>query len=156
MLCGVSTVILQSSIFPQFPLVPDILLILCVYIGIYYRSFGGAASVFFLGYVLDSCSGTPVGTHAFAMSVVFAAVAAVSPFLWLNNPLSVLSLVMLAVFLKTGIFFFLSGAGQLTAWFQPVLARYIMWDVAVALVLTPLIFGLLYRKRQTSGRRTQT
>lgn len=150
MVCGVSAVILQSSIFPQFPFVPDILLILCVYIGIYYRSFGGAAGAFFLGYVLDSCSGTPIGTHAFAMSAVFTAVAAASPFLWLNNPLSVLSLVILAVFLKTGIFFFLSVAGQLTTWFPPAFVRYIVWDVATALLLTPLVFGLLYRKAQSS------
>ena len=150
MVCGISAIILQASIFPQLPFVPDLLLILCVYIGIYYRSFGGAAGAFFLGYVLDSCSGTPIGTHAFAMSAVFAAVAAVSPFLWLNNPLSVLSLVILAVFLKTGIFFFLSIAGRLTAWFPFALARYIVWDVAVALLLTPLVFGVLYRNTQSS------
>jgi rod shape-determining protein MreD len=135
---GVSAVLLQTTVFHYLPWVPDLLLILCVYLGIYHRSAGGAAGAFFLGYGLDTCSGVPVGMNAFAMSLVFAGVTAASRCLWLNNPLSVLSMVFLAVLLKTSAFLFLGGFGELVA-------RYIMWDATVAMVLTPLVFTLLYR-----------
>jgi len=142
---GISAVLLQTTVFQYLPWIPDLLLILCVYLGIYHRSVGGAAGAFFLGYGLDSCSGVPVGMNAFAMSLVFAVVAAVSRRLWLNNPLSVLSLVLLAVVLKTSAFLFLGEFGELTEVLQPMVARYVMWDATVAMVLTPLIFPLLYR-----------
>lgn len=146
MLSGVSATLLQASLFPQSPLVPDFLLILCVYIGIYYRSAGGAAAAFFLGYIFDSCSGAPTGMHACAMSLVFAAVAAISGSLWLNNPVAVLGLVLVAVGLKTATFLIFSTFGQLATVFQPVMARHVMWDAAIAMLLTPIVFILLHRR----------
>jgi rod shape-determining protein MreD len=145
LLSGVSAVLLQTTIFQHLPWIPDVLLILCVYLGIYHRSVGGAAGAFFLGYGLDSCSGVPVGMNAFAMSLVFAGVAAVSHRLWLNNPVSIISMVFLAVILKTGAFLVLGEFGELADLFQPMVARYVMWDATVAIVLTPLVFALLYR-----------
>jgi rod shape-determining protein MreD len=142
---GVSAVLLQTTVFHYLPWVPDLLLILCVYLGIYHRSAGGAAGAFFLGYGLDTCSGVPVGMNAFAMSLVFAGVTAASRCLWLNNPLSVLSMVFLAVVLKTGAFLFLGEFGEPAEVLQPMVARYVMWDATVAMVLTPLVFTLLYR-----------
>ncbi|MBI3798599.1 MAG: rod shape-determining protein MreD [Deltaproteobacteria bacterium] len=142
---GVSAILLQTTAFHYLPWIPDLLLILCVYLGIYHRSAGGAAGAFFLGYGLDTCSGVPVGMNAFAMSLVFAGVTAVSRCLWLTNPVSVLFMVFLAVVLKTSAFLFLGEFGELTEVFQPMVARYVMWDATVAIVLTPLVFTLLYR-----------
>jgi rod shape-determining protein MreD len=142
---GVCAILLQTTAFHYLPWIPDLLLILCVYLGIYHRSVGGAAGAFFLGYGLDTCSGVPVGMNAFAMSLVFTGVTMVSRCLWLTNPLSVLFMVFLAVVLKTGAFLFLGEFGELTEVFQPMVARYVMWDATVAMVLTPLVFTLLYR-----------
>jgi rod shape-determining protein MreD len=146
LLCsGVSAILLQTTAFHYLPWIPDLLLILCVYLGIYHRSAGGAAGAFFLGYGLDTCSGVPVGMNAFAMSLVFAGVTALSRCLWLTNPLSVLFMVFVAVVLKTSAFLFLGEFGEITEVFQPIVARYVMWDATVAMVLTPLVFTLLYR-----------
>jgi rod shape-determining protein MreD len=141
----VFVVLLQTTVTPHLPLLSDLLLILCVYLGLYHRSVGGAAGAFFLGYGLDSCSGAPVGMNAFAMSLVFAAVSATSRRLWLTNPISVLCMVLLGVVLKTGAFLLLSDFGPWTPVLPPVVARYMMWDAAVAMVLTPVVFTLLYR-----------
>jgi len=149
---GTSAVLLQTTVFHYLPWIPDVLLILCVYLGIYHRSVGGAAGAFFLGYGLDSCSGVPVGMNAFAMSLVFAGVAAAARCLWLNNPLSVLSLVLLAVVLKTSALLFLGEFGELAVVLQPMVARYVMWDATVAMVLTPLVFTLLYRGEPADHR----
>lgn len=144
-LTGLGVVVLQASIFPRFPLVPDILLILCVYIGIHYPSVGGAAAVFFLGSLFDSASGTPGGGHACALSVVFAAAVLLSHRLWLNNPASVLGLVLLAVGLKTLTLFSLSRLGQVTFEAPRLILSPVVWDATLALLLTPLVFTLLYR-----------
>ena len=51
----------NNSFFSSTPFVPDLLLILCVYLGIYHGALAGAAGAFFLGYLLDSCSGSSGG-----------------------------------------------------------------------------------------------
>src|SRR5262249_27865757 len=134
---GISAILLQTTAFHYLPWIPDLLLILCVYLGIYHRSAGGAAGAFFLRYGLYTCSGVPVGMNAFAMSLVFAGVTALSRCLWLTNPLSVLFMVFVAVVLKTSAFLFLGEFGEITEVFQPMVARYVMWDATVAMVLTP-------------------
>ena len=142
---GMVAVLLQTSLVPLLPVVPDFLLILCVYLGIYHRSVGGAATAFFLGYGLDSCSGAPVGTNAFAMSLVFAAVSAIARQLWLNNPFSVLCMVFLGVILKTGAVLLLTDFGRFAFLLQPAVAQYVVWDATVAMLLTPVVFTILYR-----------
>lgn len=142
---GVIAILLQTSLAQLLPVVPDFLLVLCVYLGIYHRSVGGAATAFFLGYGLDSCSGAPVGTNAFALSLVFATVSVIAQQLWLNNPFSVLCMVFLGVILKTGAVLLLSDFGRVSFFLQPIVARYIVWDAVVAMLLTPVVFTVLYR-----------
>ncbi len=144
-LTGLGAIVLQVSVFLRFSIGPDLLLILSVYIGIYYPSVGGAAAVFFLGYLFDSSSGTPGGGHACALSVVFAAVVLVSHRLWLNNPVSVLSLVLLAVGLKTLTLFSLSRLGSFVLEAPRLMFSAVVWDAALTMLLTPLVFTLLYR-----------
>lgn len=152
MLCGVAAVLLQTTLFHHLPWIPDFLLIFCVYLGIYHRSAGGAAGAFFLGYGLDTCSGAPVGMNAFAMSLVFTVVAATARCLWLNNPFSVLFMVLLAVVLKTGTFVCFGESRELALLLQPIVAQYVMWDATVAILLTPVVFTILYRGEKFSYR----
>ncbi len=141
--CGAGAILLQTSVLPALPFAPDLLLIVCVYLGIYHRSVGGAAWAFFLGYALDSCSGLPVGAHTLAMSLVFSAVALVSQSLWMNNPVSVFGLIALAVLLKTVTFLFLYEVAWASVLFLPLVARHVLWNVLFSILLTPLIFALL-------------
>ena len=145
MLLGIASILLQTTLAHHLPFVPDFLLILCVYLGIYHRSVGGAAGAFFLGYGLDACSGAPVGINAFAMSLVFATVSAAARQLWLQNPASVLCMVFLGVLLKTTAVLLLSDLGQFDLLLRTTAARYVVWDATVAMLLTPMVFTLLYR-----------
>ena len=145
-LSGISAVLLQTTVLHHLPLIPDFLLILCVYLALYHRSVGGAAGAFLLGYGLDSCSGAPVGMNAFAMSSVFAVVTVTARCVWLNNPLAVLFMVFLAVVTKTSVFLCFGEFGQLTLLLRPMVAR------ASAMLLTPVVFTLLYRGEQFGDR----
>ena len=151
-LSGVGALLLQTTLLHQLPLIPDFMLILCVYLGLHHQSVGGASGAFFLGYFLDSCSGAPVGVNAFAMSLVFVMVMAISRYLWLGNPLTIASVVCFSVILKTGAFFLLSGLGQLAEGAQPMVVRYLMWDAVVAVLLTPAVFALLHRGERAGYR----
>jgi cell shape-determining protein MreD len=83
--------------------------------------------------------------NAFAMSLVFATVSATARQLWLQNPTSVLCMVFLGVVLKTVAVLLLSDFGQVHLLLYPTAARYVVWDAVLAMLLTPMVFTLLYR-----------
>ena len=145
-------VLLQTTAFSHFPFVPDLLLIFCVYLGIYHGTMAGAASAFFLGYMLDSCSGTPAGMWTLAMSLVFTVTKLLSQRLWIQNPLCVLGLVAGAVLLKAGTFLALLEVHWAVAPIWSFLTQYVLWDLLLALSLTPLIFVLLARWERAIAR----
>lgn len=81
--------------------VPDVLLVLCVYLGLYRHTVGGAVGAFALGYLEDSASGGAIGLNASAMCLVFSLVYLTSRRLWVENPLSRVAVVFLASMVKT-------------------------------------------------------
>lgn len=143
-LCGLLAIVLQTTLLPHLPVIPDLLLIFCVYLGMYHCSVGGAAGAFLLGYGVDSCSGAPMGMNAFSMSLVFTVITMTARWLWLNNPLAVLFMVVLAVILKMGTFLLWGEFGQLTASVQTLLSELMLRETISALVLTPFVFSVLY------------
>jgi rod shape-determining protein MreD len=107
-------------------------------------SVGGATGAFLLGYGLDSCSGAPMGMNAFSMSLIFSVITITARWLWLNNPLSVLFMVVCAVMLKMGAFVLWGELGQLTTSMQTLLSGMIIQETLAALLLTPAVFFVLY------------
>jgi rod shape-determining protein MreD len=99
--CGV---LLQTTLLPLLPFggtAPDLLLVLCVYLGLFHHTVGGAVGAFLLGYLQDGVSGGAPGLNAFALSFVFLFVYLTSRRLWVDNLLSKIVLVFLASVIKT-------------------------------------------------------
>ena len=95
--------VLQSTALHAIPggaAVPDVLLILCVYLGLRRHSVGGAVGAFVLGYVQDSFSGTAVGLNAAAMCLVYLTIYLTSRRLWVDNLVSRVVVVFLAAVIK--------------------------------------------------------
>lgn len=95
--------VLQSTALHAIPggaVVPDVLLILCVYLGLRRHSVGGALGAFVLGYVQDSFSGTAVGLNAAAMCFVYLTIYLTSRRLWVDNLISKIVVVFLAALIK--------------------------------------------------------
>jgi rod shape-determining protein MreD len=151
-LSGIFAVVLQTTLLPHLPVIPDLLLIFCVYLAIYHRSAGAAAGAFLLGYSLDTCSGAPMGMNAFAMSLIFAVITLTARWLWLNNPFSVSFMILLAVVLKTAAFLLWGEFGQLTSAMESLVSQVMIREAIAALVLTPLVFSLLYRGEEFGYR----
>jgi rod shape-determining protein MreD len=144
---GIFLILLQSTflhILPS-PVVPDLVLVLCVYLGLHHPTVGAALGSFVLGYSVDVVSSRLLGLNAFAMTLVFLAVYFSSRSIWLHHPV-VSSLIVLFAALVKGVAVALLWTVFLKAegfWFGA--ARTIILEALVAAVLAPVVFALLRR-----------
>jgi rod shape-determining protein MreD len=145
---GVLLVLLQTTflhLLPIGPIVPDLILVLCVYWGLHHPTVGAVLGSFLLGYSVDVVSSPILGLNAFAMSLVFLAVYASSRSIWLHHPVVSSIVVLLAALIK--------GAALILVWtvflsvegFWVSALRYILLEAVVAAVLAPAVFALLRR-----------
>ena len=142
---GLLMVLLQTTFLHFSPLVPDLILVLCVYWGLHHPSVGAVLGSFVLGYSVDVVSSPILGINAFAMSLVFLAVYLTSRSIWLHNHLVSAIVVFLASLVK-GVALVLVWAIFLsTEGFWMGAVRYILVEALVAALLAPLVFAALRR-----------
>jgi rod shape-determining protein MreD len=145
---GVFLVLLQTTfvhLLPLGPVVPDLILVLCVYWGLYHPTVGAALGSFLLGYSVDVVSSPILGLNAFAMSLVFLTVYLSSRSIWLHHPMVSAIIVLLASLVK--------GVALILVWnvflsvdgFWAGAVRYILMEALIAAVLAPFVFALLRR-----------
>ncbi|HEY7553917.1 MAG TPA: rod shape-determining protein MreD [Candidatus Binatia bacterium] len=142
---GLLMVLLQTTFLRLFPVVPDLVLIVCVYWGLHQPTAGAVLGSFALGYSVDVVSSPILGLNAFAMSVVFLAVYLSSRSIWLHSYVASTFVVLLAALVK--------GAALVLAWaiflttegFWSGALRYIITEALIAAMIAPLIFALLRR-----------
>jgi len=143
---GIVLVVLQTSLqrlLPVGPVVPDLILVLCVYWGLHHPTAGAALGSFMLGYSVDIVSSRLLGVNAFAMSLVFLAVYLGSRSIWLHHPIVSSIIVLFAAVIK--------GAGLVVVWvvflstegFWQGAIKYIVSEALIAAVLAPFMFALL-------------
>jgi rod shape-determining protein MreD len=145
---GIFLVILQTTLqrlLPIGPIVPDLILVLCVYWGLHHPTVGAALGSFLLGYSVDIISSRLLGINAFAMSLVFIAAYIGSRSIWLHHPIVSSIIVLLAALVK--------GLGMVLVWvvflstegFWKGAVQYIVTEALIAAVLAPFMFGLFRR-----------
>jgi rod shape-determining protein MreD len=149
---GAGAILLQTTLLhlaPIGPAIPDLILVICVYLGLRHQSAGGAVGAFFLGYMLDTFSGTDVGINAFAMTLVFLTVYLLSRRLWIEGGLSNSVTVFAAAVLKT-----LTIGGLVAVSTGALTAEGMRDDLlggALAAVVSPFVFGALGRAKGWFG-----
>lgn len=147
-LAGIVLVLLQTTLFhllPIGPVVPDLILVLCVYLGLHHPSVGGVLGSFLLGYSIDVVSSPILGFNAFAMTLVYLAVYLCARSIWLHHPMVSSVVVLIAALVK--------GASMVAIWaiflsvdgFWAGAARYMLWEALLAAALAPFLFRLLRR-----------
>jgi len=147
-LVGIFLLLLQTTLLhllPIGPVVPDLILVLCVYLGLYHPSVGAALGSFLLGYSIDIVSSPILGLNAFAMSLVFLSVYFSSRAIWIQNPIVTSLVVLLAALVKGAAVVLISAVFLSVEGFWIGAARYIIMEALVAAVLAPLVFALLRR-----------
>lgn len=149
--------LLQTTLLPSLALrgaIPNLLVVLVVYLGLHHHSVGGALGAFTLGYVEDSVSGPPTGMNAFGMCLVFMLVYLTSRRLWVDNLVSRVVVVFLASMVKT------AGVASLVALFLSIetgwsiLVRSLLFQAILAAAVAPPMFALLGRTMR--ARETET
>jgi rod shape-determining protein MreD len=141
---GILLVLLQTT-FLRFPIVPDLVLVLCVYWGLYYPTVGAVLGTFVLGYSVDAVSSRLLGINAFAMSAVFLAVYLASRSIWIHHPLVSVIVVLLASLVKGLALILIWVVFLSTEGFWIGAVRNILLEAAVAATLAPFGFALLRR-----------
>jgi rod shape-determining protein MreD len=145
---GIFLILLQSTflhLLPFGPVVPDLVLVLCVYLGLNHPTVGAAVGSFVLGYSIDVLSSRLLGINAFAMTLVFLAVYFSSRTIWLHHPV-VSSLIVLFAAVVKGLALVLLWTIFLSVdgfWVGAV--KYILMEALVAAALAPFVFSLLRR-----------
>lgn len=140
-------VLLQTTLIHALPIrfqiAPDILLAVCVFLGLHRHTVGGVVGAFLLGYAQDAVGGGAVGLNAFGMVVVYVLVYLTCRRLWVDNVISKVVLVFLASWVKTVAVLAVSIVfGAIGDDWAPVLGQ-AMISAILAAAVAPPIFALL-------------
>jgi len=154
MIAAVCGVLLETTIFhllPLGPVMPDLVVILCVYLALREQSVAGALGAFLLGYFVDSFAGDAIGLHAFAMSLIFLLVYLLARQLWMDNLVANVAVVFAASLLKALsvallLVFYLSADYP---WRHLVSTVWI--EAALAAAFSPFVFSVLDGGRRVWG-----
>lgn len=151
---GLVMILLQTTFLHFSPVVPDLILVLCVYWGLHHPTVGAVLGSFVLGYSIDVVSSPILGVNAFAMSLVFLAVYLSSRSIWLHNPLVSAIVVLLASLVKGAALVLVWAIFLSTEGFWMGAIRYILIEALVAALVAPFVFSLL-RRGQSYVERVQ-
>ena len=151
---GLVMILLQTTFLHFSPVVPDLILVLCVYWGLHHPTVGAVLGLFVLGYSIDVVSSPILGVNAFAMSLVFLAVYLSSRSIWLHNHLVSAIVVLLASLVKGAALVLVWAIFLSTEGFWMGAIRYILIEALVAALVAPFVFSLL-RRGQSYVERVQ-
>jgi rod shape-determining protein MreD len=143
---AIAALLLQTTVLSHAAIgraTPDLLLIICVYLGLHQHSVPGAVGAFSLGYLQDAFSGSVVGLNAFGMCLVFIAVYLTSRRLWVDNAVSKVVVVFLASLLKTVAVLALVAVFMSVEGLWRTVFGYLLIEAILAAALSPAVFALL-------------
>jgi rod shape-determining protein MreD len=152
---AIVAMLVQTTIFPfvlsRLPIVPDLILVLAVYLGIRHRGVGGAMGAFLLGYFLDTFSGTLTGMNAFALTAVYAAATLIARHLWMEGGFPVVAVVFVGGCVRSLATVALSAlvAARTPVWHHVL--RYGFLEAAAAALIAPLVFASLRWEKRLLG-----
>ncbi len=151
---GTLALLLQTTVLHGLTggrIIPDLVLILCVYLGLHEHTIGGVTGAFLLGYLFDSFSGSLVGLHAFAMTTVYLVVYLVSRRLWMDNTVSGVAMVFLGSLLKGAAIVAALAAYLSIDRMSLGVAQTLLAEALLAAALAPLVFGGLGWAKRVAG-----
>ena len=148
---AIGALLLQTTVLPLAAIgraTPDLLLIMCVYLGLHQHTVGGAIGAFSLGYLQDAFSGSVAGLNAFGMCLVFTVVYLTSRRLWVDNTISKIAVVFLASLLKTIAILVLVAMFMSVEGLWRTMLSYLLIEAVLAATLSPAVFAVLARTQQ--------
>jgi len=151
---AMAAMVLQAGLFSSvswLPVVPDVLLVLVVYLGIHHPGVAGVVGAFLLGYFLDTFSGTVLGLNAFAFTIVYAVVSLIARNLWLRAGAPVMVVVFVGACVRELAMVLLTPLVAESAPLWHHIVRYGLLEAAAAVLMAPAVFACVNRERQLLG-----
>lgn len=148
--------LMQTTLFHALPFgfhpSPDVLVVVCVFLGLHRHTVGGALGAFALGYLQDAVSGTAAGLNAFGMVVVYMLVYLTCRRLWVDNVVSKVVLVFLASCLKAASVLAVSAIFGAFDGEWSITLPSIVLNATIAAAIAPPLFALLAGARLPAER----
>jgi rod shape-determining protein MreD len=143
---GILTVCLQSTvlnIFPQFPVKPDLVILIIAYLGVFHEPTKGIIVAFILGFFLDTLSGSPTGLFSFLRIITFLFVWMASSNLYLKNALSQIFLIILLSIIDGVLFilFMYILSASYNIW--PFFIVFLPIQAILTAIICPWVFNIL-------------
>ena|SRR5688572_6801867 len=139
---------LGAAVMPVVEVVPNLVLVLAVYLGLRHHDVGGVVGAFLLGYFLDTFSGTLLGVHAAACTAAYVVAYLIARTLWTEDGLPAMIVVFLAALVYTLVAY---GVVVLVDRAWPgwvVVVRRGLVQATLAVAVTPWMFRLLQWERR--------
>lgn len=151
---GFLLVLFQTTflhLLPLGPIVPDLILVLCVYWGLYHPTVGSVLGSFILGYSVDVFSSPVLGINAFAMSLVFLAVYVSSRRIWIRNLFLSGAVVFVASWVKGAALIMVGTIFLAPDGLWMGVLKYVFWEALIAALAAPWLFSLFRRSEDYLG-----
>lgn len=133
---------------PLTEVVPNLVLVLAVYLGLRHHGIGGVVGAFLLGWFLDTFSGTILGVHAAACTAAYVVAYLISRTLWTEDGLPAMLVVFVAALVYAvvahGMVVLVDRAWP--GW--PVVARRGLVQATFAVLVTPWMFRFVQWERR--------
>jgi rod shape-determining protein MreD len=137
-----------AALTPLTEVVPNLVLVLAVYLGLRHHGVGGVVGAFLLGYFLDTFSGTLLGVHAAACTAAYVVAYLIARTLWTEDGLPAMMVVFLAALVDTvvahGVVVLVDRAWP--GW--AVVVRRGLVQAALATAVTPWMFRFVHWERR--------
>jgi len=151
---AVVAMLLQTTVFAAvrgLPVVPDLILVLAVYLGVRHQTVVGVLASFGLGYFLDTFSGTLLGVNAFGVTAAYLAVQWIARHLWLQRGLPVVAIALFGGVVRSvaGMTMEALVAGRAPVWQH--LVGYGLVGALLAAVLAPAVFAAVAWEERLLG-----
>jgi rod shape-determining protein MreD len=151
---AVGAMLLQTTVFtavPGLPVIPDLILVLAVYLGVRQQTVVGVIASFALGYFLDTFSGTLLGLNAFGLTAAYLAVQWLARHLWLERGLPVIAVVFFGGIVRAvaGVVVATLVGGRVLFWEHMV--GYGLAGAVAAAIVAPLVFAAVAWEERLLG-----
>ena len=143
---GLIFVVLQATVLhlaSWTPIIPDLTLILCVYLALNRPRVDAVWVTFLLGYAVDIVSSPQPGVNALAFSAVFFMVFLVFRNVWTKGPLISAVTVFVATWLKIGALIAVSPMFDLSAGNWTVVGDAVLREALFYACIAPPLFLML-------------
>jgi rod shape-determining protein MreD len=151
---AVLSMLLQTTLFPALlpaAVIPNLILVLVVYLGLQQHGVAGAVGAFLLGYFLDTFSGTLLGVNAFALTAVYMAVYLVARTLWTDGGFPAMAVVFAAACLHCAAALTVTWLIEAGAPLWQHALRYGLLEASVAALVAPAVFRFVGWEQRLLG-----